>query len=94
VEPSAEHVVHRPVDGLADDVPAGHLEAAQNAHQRNVGSRRVAAAVDVAPQPLDLEGIGAHDVASEDVLDHADDGARPEGRDEDLAQPFDSIVRA
>ena len=56
------------------------------------GAPRVAAAVDVAPQGLDAERIGAVDVAREHVLDHPHDGLRPEGRAIHLADALDAVV--
>src|SRR3954452_947402 len=88
----AEEVVGRPVERLADDVPKRHLDAAQDAHQRDVGALGIAAPVDVSPQGLDLERISADDVMGENILDHRDDGFRPEARRVDLANPLDPAV--
>ena len=66
VDAAAEQLVDRLAQLLADDVPAGHLDAAENAHERGIGALGVAAGVDDPPQPLDLERIGAHDMACAD----------------------------
>ena len=70
VDLAAEQLVDRLAELLADDVPAGYLDAAQHADQGQVGAQSKAAAIDPAPQGLDLEGVGAEDVARADVLDH------------------------
>ena len=86
---AAQERVDRLADRLADDVPERHLDAGEDAHERNVGPARVAAAVDLAPQRLDPERIGAHDVALEHVLDHRHDRFRREARGVDLAHALD-----
>src|SRR4029077_21068434 len=86
---AAEQLVDRLAHRLADDVPAGHLDATQHAEQRRIGALAVALAVDVPPERLDAEGIAVLDMALEDVLDQADDGLRPEARGIDLADAFD-----
>src|SRR5262249_3687343 len=83
-------LVGRLAGRLADDVPAGHLDAAQHAHQGRLGPLAIALAIDLAPQGLDAEGIAAFDMALEDVLDQPDDRLRPEARGIDLAQPLDA----
>ena len=92
-EPAAEQLVDRLVQRLADDVPAGHLDPAQDPDQRQVRPQAVAAAVDRAPQPLDLEGVGPDHVAFADVLDHARQGVRAEGGGVDLADALDAALR-
>ena len=84
---AAEQLVDRLVQLLADDVPAGHLDAAEHGDQRRVRALGVAARVDDPPQPLDLERIGAHDVACAHVLDHARDHLGMERDAVDLADP-------
>ena len=92
VDAPAEQLVDGLVDGLADDVPARHLDAAEHAEQRDVGPAGVAPAVDVAPEPLDVERVGADHVRVADVLDHAGDDVRAERRPVDLAEPLDAVV--
>ncbi len=92
VHPAPEELVDRLVHLLADDVPAGHLDAAQHPHQRDVGAQRVAAAVDVAPQGLDPERIVADHVAGAHVLDHLRHHVGAEGRRIDLAESLDAAV--
>ena len=87
---AAEEIVDGLADRLADDVPKRHLDAGQDAHQRGVRPAGVAAAVDVAPQRLDPERVGAEDVALEHVADHRDDGVGREARGVDLADPLDA----
>ena len=53
------------------------------------GRAGVAPAVDVAPEPLDVERVGADHVRVADVLDHPRDDVRAEGRPVDLAEPLD-----
>ena len=86
---AAEQRVDRFADRLADDVPQRHLDSGQDAHQRNVGPARIAAAVNVAPQGLDPERIGALDMMLEYVLDHRHHRLRAEARRIDLADALD-----
>ena len=88
----AEQVVDRLADRLADDVPAGHLDAAQDADERDVRPHRVAAAVDVAPQRLDPIGVRTDDVARAHVFDHRRHGVGAERRGVDLADTLDAVV--
>ena len=92
VDAPAEELVDRLPDGLADDVPAGHLDPAEHAEQRDIGPAGVAPAVDVAPEPLDVERVGADHVRVADLLDHARDEVRAERRPVDLAEPLDPVV--
>ena len=89
VDFAAEQLVDGLADRLADDVPQRHLDSGQDAHQRNVGPARVAAAIDLAPQGFDAERIGAFHVALEHVLDHRDDRLGREARRIDLADALD-----
>ncbi len=54
---TAEQRIDGLVDRLADNVPHRHLDARHHAHQRDVGSRGIAASVDVAPEGFDLQRI-------------------------------------
>ncbi len=92
MDPPTEELIDRLVDRFADDVPARHLDAAEDADQRDVGPAGVSLPVDVAPEPLDVERIGADHVACADVLDHSRDDMRPEGCRVDLADPLDPVV--
>ena len=89
---AAEQLIDRLVDRLADDVPHRHLDAGEHAHQRNVGPLRIAAAVDVAPDRLDREGVGAQHMVLEHVLEHLDDRFGREARGIDLADALDPVV--
>ena len=92
VDPATEKLVDGLVEFLADDVPAGRLDAAENPHHRRIGPHGVAAAVDVSPQPLDLERVGADDAAFAQVLDHARDRMGVERYRIDLADALDPAV--
>ena len=94
VDLAAEQLIDGLADRLADDVPQRHLDAGEDAHQRDVGPARIAAAVDVAPQGLDAERIGALDMALEHVLDHRDDRFGREARRIDLADALDRRRRS
>ncbi len=87
---AAEQRIDGLADRLADDVPQRHLDGRKDAHQRNVGPAGIAAAIDVAPERLDAERIGAFDVQLEHVLDHRHDRFRREARGIDLAHALDS----
>ena len=93
VDLAAEEVVDGLHDRLADDVPQRHLDPAEDAHQRGVGTGGVAAAVDVAPQGLDAERIGVEHVPLEHVADHRHDRLGREARRIDLADALDSAGR-
>ena len=86
---AAEQRINRLADRLADDVPERHLDAGEDAHQRNVGPARIAAAVDVAPERLDAERIGALDMALEHILDHRHNRLGREARGVDFADALD-----
>ena len=92
VDLAAEQRVDRFLDRFADEVPHRHLDPGEHAHQRNVGPPGIAAAVDVAPQRLDLERVGAEHVMFEHVLDHRNDRLGAEARGIDFAQPLDPVV--
>jgi len=89
---AAQQVIDRLSRGLAGDVPAGHLDAGEDAAERHVRALAVAPAVDAPPQPLDAEGIGADDMALHHIGDHARDEMRSEGRGIDLAHPLDAVI--
>jgi hypothetical protein len=92
VHAAAEQVVDRLPDGLADDVPARHLDATEHADERDIRPCRIAPAVDVAPECLDSEGVRADDVARADVLDHRRHRLRPERRGVDLPHALDAVI--
>ena len=69
--------IDRFVERLADDVPTGGFDAAQDAHQRQVGAHGIAAGVNIAPHGFDPERVGADDMAFTDVLDHGGDHMGP-----------------
>ena len=92
VHPSAEQLVDGLAHRLADDVPAGHLDPAQHADERDVRPSGVPLPVDVAPEPLDVERVGADHVPLADVLDHPRDDVRAERRRVHLADPLDPVV--
>ena len=89
---AAQQLIDGLVERLAHDVPAGHLEPAEHAHQGDVGPQRITTAVDIAPQGLDPEGIGAEHMMLENILDHRDNDLRCERRRIDLANAFHAAV--
>src|SRR5581483_131427 len=76
---AAEELVDRLARGLANDVPAGHLQRAEYAHEREVRMLRVTGGVDAPPDSLDVVRIFAFQVATEHVLDQPRDLMRIEG---------------
>ncbi len=94
VHAPAEQRVHGLAHRLADDVPAGHLQARQHAHERHVRAQRVAAPVDRVPEPLDVVRVRAVEVHREHVVDHGAHDLGPEGRRVDLAEALDAAGRA
>ena len=67
-----------------------HFDAAENPHEREIRPQRIAPPIDIAPQPLDGERIGAEHMVLEHVLDHRHDRFRREGRSINLAYAFDA----
>ena len=92
VHAPAQEFEHGPADRLADDVPAGHLDPAHDALQREVGAPRVAARRDPAGERFDCERIRAFDVAVEDVGDHRLERPGVECRRVHLADARDPVV--
>ena len=88
----AQQFVDGFVDVFAHNVPAGHLDAAQNTHHRNIGPLDKAAAVDAAPDALGVIGVAANHAAFHHVFDHLLDHAGVKGQAVDLAQAFDAFV--
>ncbi len=93
MDASAEQFVHGFVDGLADDIPARHLDPAEHADQRDVRPLRITATVHAVPEVLDVERVGADHMPLGDVLDHALHRRRPEGGVVDLANALDTVIR-
>src|SRR6185436_11964068 len=89
---AAEQLVDRLAGRLAEDVPQRDLDARQHADQRRVRALRIAAAVDFAPQALDVERVRAGDIAAEHVLGHRLDDLRTEAVAVDLADATDAVV--
>src|SRR5262245_11303531 len=89
---AAEQLVDRLIRRLAEDVPQRDLDARQHGDQRRVGALRIAAAVDLAPQALDVERVDAGDVAAEHVLGGGLDDLRAEAVAIDLADAGDAVV--
>jgi len=84
-----EQLIDGLVDRLADDVPAGHLQAAHHAHEREIRPQAEAGSMALAPHRLDTERIAAGEAAGEQILDHRGDDLRAEGRRVDLPDAFD-----
>ena len=89
---AAKQVIDRLADRLADNIPQRHLDAGEHADQRNIGPLRIAAPVNVAPNLLDVERVGAEHVFLEHVAHEGLEYARAEARGIDLAEAFDAIV--
>jgi hypothetical protein len=87
---AAQQFVHRLLDCLADDVPARHLQAADHAHQGQVGPQREPRAIAFAPDRFDLEGILGQETPRKHILDHRGNHAGPEGRGVHLAHSLDA----
>ena len=92
VHQAAHQLVDRLVRGLADDVPAGHLEPADDAHHGQVRTLGEAAGIGLAPEALDVVRIVALQIALEDIGDDRHHGLRMERRGIDLADTLDAIV--
>ncbi len=90
---AAEQLAHRPVERLADDVPAGHLQPARHAHHRRIGALGEAAAVAGAQEALGLERAVAFEMAGEGVLDDGDERPGPGAGGVDLAVADRAVVR-
>ena len=89
---SAEQLVGRLADCLADEVPHRHLDPREHADERRIRAHRVARRVDVAPGGLDVERLAPDDVAGHDVLDHARHELRRDRRRVDLAEALEATV--
>ena len=87
-----EEIVDRLVEGLADDVPAGHFDAAEHAHRAQVRMLGVAAGVDDAPETLDLERFPSDDIAFHHVLDQLCDLVWMKRDSVDFSKAFNLIV--
>ena len=93
VHAAPEQLIDRLIDRLADDVPAGHLQPAHHAHQRQIRPQGKARAMTLAPHGLDMKRITSQEVAREHVLDHGRDDLGTEGRGIDLAHALDAARR-
>ena len=89
----AEQLVDRLVGGLADDVPAGHFQRAQHAHQAQVRMLGKAARIDPPPQRFDVVWIAPFGIARVNVLDHPGDKMRIERHAVGLADTADPARR-
>ncbi len=67
---AAEQLVDRLVRFLADDVPAGHFERREAAHDRDVRALREAGGIAAAEEGLDVVRVAADEIALGHVLDH------------------------
>src|SRR4026208_2408600 len=92
MHPAAEKFVNRLLHCLPDNVPKGNLQARQNTHERDIRPERIAGAINLAPQRLEMKGINAQDIAFEDVLDHGRHDLRPESGAIALTDAGDAIV--
>lgn len=70
---AAQQLIDRLVQFLAHNVPTGHFNPTKNAQDGSVGALGVAAAVDVAPELLDLERVVTDHLAGAEVLNHLGD---------------------
>ena len=93
VDEASEQLVDRLPRRLADDVPAGHLERAQHAHQREVGVLRETARIHAAPHRLDGVRVLTLHVTPEDILQQARHEIGVERHAVGLADPRDAVVR-
>lgn len=75
----SKHLVGRLVEFLAN-VPAGHLERADTAHQRNIWPMREARPETPMPEALDLEGVVADQMTFGNIADHDGNDIGPKGR--------------
>src|SRR5579863_97074 len=87
---AAHEIVDRLLDRLPNDVPAGHLQTADDPHQGQVGAQAESRAIALAPQRFDLKGVAPGEAPREQVLDHLGQHLRAEGGGIDLADPLDA----
>ena len=84
------------VDGFvhvfADDVPAGHLDGAQNSHHGGVRAVDKAAAVDAAPDFFDVKRLFANDVTFDHIFGHLCHDVWVKGQVVDFTQAFNAVV--
>ena len=78
MHPTTQQVIDRFAGGLADDVPAGHFQSAENAHDRHIGTQCIAGAVSVAPKPFNVVRILTVEYAGEHILCHFGNEMRAE----------------
>ena len=95
-QPLMHAAAEQGMDGFAErlavDIPQRHLDPGQHPHQRDIRPHRVAAAIHVAPQRLDVERIAALDMLLEHVLDHLHHNGGGEAGGIDLADALDAVV--
>ena len=89
-EPPPPEGMDRPVMGLAENVPAGDLEARKGAHHRGIGPLGEPGGIGAAEHPFDVLGRLPLHVAREHVSDHGAHGLRADGRGIDLAPADDA----
>ncbi len=92
VDLTTEQLVDRLVCGLADDVPASHLERAQHGTERQVGVLRVARGVHAPPHGLDVVRIASDEVPLKGILEHPSDQIRSERHTVGLTDTVHVIV--
>ena len=78
MNPAAEQFVDGLSSLLADDVPAGHFQTAQDAHDRDIRAQGVARAIGAPPEPLDMVWILSFEDACKHVFCHLCDKMRAE----------------
>ena len=71
--------MNRPVQRLADDVPAGHFKPAYDPLDRGIGTMGEARSVRLSPEMLNPVGWHALEIALKHVFGHAADNRREAG---------------
>ncbi|MNE44213.1 hypothetical protein D3C80_1384310 [compost metagenome] len=87
---AAQQLIHRLVRRLADDVPAGHLQAADHPHHGQVRALGETAGIGLAEKALDVVRVLVQQVTLEHVFNDWQHGLGAEGRGVDLANAFDA----
>jgi|GEM_PF-1019885 len=85
MHPPAQQLVHRLIQRLAHDIPAGHFQPRNHPHHRQVRPVREPRAIAAMPQRLGIERAGSLDKAGKSIGHHRLDHARTKGRRIDLA---------
>jgi hypothetical protein len=87
---TADQIVYRTTEGLADDIPERDLNAADRGNNHSGLTDLVEGAVHAVIEILDVEGIFADDELAEILDGFFDDRAtRPVGR---IAEPDDALI--